>query len=293
MTMNKRLREFVTSSLEFFRNFAELSKLTYAAAPRQAAFLFTLQVIQGSFPILMAWMLKLLVDVLGSMLLETSTDVQQHDITLILFGLASLVMIQQSLNATVSYLTADIARRVKLRSTQLIYGRLLQLQGISYFEQSNFQDTVRGATQSVDTWMVTQLFAEFMQVFTTLSFLIILGAFSPLLALGLSAMVIPMFVTLIRFRRKRFTLDWDNSPHERKAWYFEIILSHAEFAKETRLHNLGDYLLTQFTKIREEVDDKQRQIAKQEWWADTGLGLLKAIVMIGAIFFVISRALVP
>ena len=88
-----------------------------------------------------------------------------------------------------------------------------------------------------------------MQNTVTLSgFLVVLLAFSPLLAALCAVAAAVQLVVELKLGRYRLLLAEWNSPQERQASYYGSILSGLPFVKELRLFGLADYFLDRFRR---------------------------------------------
>jgi ATP-binding cassette, subfamily B, bacterial len=289
MQMKARLRQFGASSLEFLRSIREMMRITYTAAPQQIGAFYLIQVIQGLLPLAQLWLTTRLIDLLGQAVLVTK--VVPPEITLVLFGLAATAVVNESIRATEQVLNQEITRRLNLHVNKLIYSQMLRFQGITYFEQPQFHDVMRMAQQTQIGYVMQGFSHFFTSAFQAVTYLLVLLAFSWPLALILLVVMVPTALVLGRLNHKRYNISYNNSSPERKAWYFGYLMTGVDSAKEIRLFNLGDYLLKHYVRTTEGVNAAHMKLARETWWTETGLSILQALVMWGAIFFVIAQAL--
>lgn len=287
--LDRSTREAFT---HFFKSLYKIAQIGYEAAPLILVVTIIIRIIQSVIPVVSAYVFKLIFDRLGLVLEGAGTFVFEQDILPMILVFGGILLVSQTLSALDTYINAEMGRRLEIHMSQLVYSHLLSLKGMHYFESPSFHDTLRQA-QRID-WMPAQFISQTSSLFgsmlTLVSFFGIVLIFSPILALILVIATIPSFLTQLRFRRKRFDISWENSPRERKAWYLGSILSQTRFAREVRLFNLGDYILTQFISTRKEVHKEQRELNIEELKVNTGLNILRSLITIGTYLFVIGQA---
>lgn len=277
----------------FFRSAYQLGRIAYDAAPLVLISTIVVRILQSLMPAASAYMFKLIFDRLGLVLAGDTVFIFEQDILPLLVAFGALMVFSQSLIAFDTYINEEMGRRLQLHTSQLIYKKLLQFQGMQYFEAPQFHDTLERAAGRVH-FMPVQLIRSVAtllgSIITLLSFFGVVLVFNPFLAFVLVIAVIPSFISQMKFRRMRFDLDWDNSPKERKAWYYRRLLSQTRFAKEVRLFNLGDYFLNKFITSTEEVQQVQRDVSQKEFAVNTGLNLLSAAITIATYIYIIGQA---
>ncbi|MEM9954516.1 MAG: ABC transporter ATP-binding protein [Chloroflexota bacterium] len=252
-----------------------------------------LRVLQAVLPVISAYLIKLVFDRLGMILTTNAVFSFQSDMLPFVLLLGLVITIGQGLIALDTYLTEEMARRLQLHTSTLIYSHLLRLQGMHYFESPRFHDTLEQATDHLQ-WTPAELVrsaSSFIgSLLTVVGFIGVVLVFSPLLALLLFLATIPTFITQMRFSRNRFALSWYNSPKERKSYYLGTLLSQTLYAKEVRLFNLGEYFLNQYRRVMGDIHDKQRELSQEELHVNTGLNLFSAALTVGSYVYVIAQA---
>jgi len=278
--------------LHFFKSLYQIGKIAYDAAPSILIFTVTIRIVQSVMPVVSAFVFKLIFDRLGEVLAGETTFVFEQDILPFLFVFGTILVVSQTLSAIDSYINAEMGRRLELHMSELVYTHLLSLKGMHYFESPEFHDTMRQAQRI--NWMPSSFIQQASGILgnflTLLSFFGVVLVFSPMLALVLVVATVPTFISQLYFRRRRFDISWDNSPRERKAWYLGSILSQTNYAREVRLFNLGDYILSQFLDTTRDVHQEQRQLNLEELRVNSGLNILNAVITISTYLFVIGQA---
>lgn len=255
--------------------------------------LLVLQVVQGFIPLASAWITKEIFDALTAIVQQESTSNFAHHFLpwLVLQGVITItgLMIGQ-IN---SYLNIELGRQLQLKTQAIIYERVAELQGLAYFENSEFHDTLRLATQGVHNGpsQILQTFTSMIRSSITLgSFIGALLFLSPFLTLIIAVASLPQLIAQLKMGRQRLGLMSMNSPKERQAGYLGQVLSSIRFAKEVRLFNLKDYFLSRFLDTTRDVQGTQRRQQLREMRWQLGLGVISSITTSIAFIIVVSQA---
>lgn len=279
---------------KFFQSFILLSRIGYEAAPLVWVALLVLRILQSIIPIAIAWIFKTVFDQLSFSFQNGGGEFEQVLLPhlAILGGLMFGAKLFASGNV---YINRVMGRRVKLHASHLVYTHLLSLPGMYYFESPQFYDTVRLATQSLEfgpSQLINYIMIIFGGALTTFGFLAIIAALSPALALGLVLAVIPMFIANLRLRRNFFTMVWSNSPKERKTHYLSALLSNNQFAKETRMFNLGHHFLSEYIELTREINSQHHKIDRQMLEINVFWGALAILATVSTYIFVFHQAII-
>lgn len=271
----------------------QMTRLSWRVQPWCFLGMFALDLFQGVLPILNAWVLKSMLDVLAQQIRVDEAISFPGALLPLLVGQAVLVFLGPVLAFTAQFLQAELGRQLTLTIRTEVYGKIATLQGLLPFEEPAFYDTIRLAAQSADGGpaQVLHLFTAMVRSgVTLLSFTGILLTFSPLLALGVGLAMFPHLYAQLRLSKRRYGLEWLNSPYERRAAYYGSVLSESEWAKELRLFNLAPYFLGLFRQVTIASHQAQRSYQLTELRWQTGLSLVSSAAAAGAFVAVIAAA---
>ncbi|MEO8970137.1 MAG: ABC transporter ATP-binding protein [Ktedonobacteraceae bacterium] len=271
----------------------KMSQLIWQAQPACFVGLIVLKALQGLMPLATAWLTKLLFDLLARSLQGGGTASLPQGLLLLLAAQAGLSLMSQAISPVQQYLHRELEHQLSLEIQTSIYEKISRLDGLTYFEDSRFHDTIQLAAQRAQqgpSQALNVLMTLGQNAVTLLSFLGVLIAFNPLLALAIGLTVLPQFYAQIKLGRQRFQLAFDNSRKERRATYYSYILTGIPFAKEVRLFNLGAYFLQAFVRLSQEIYYSQRSQQHREMRWQIALNALSGIVSSGAFVIVVLRA---
>ena len=268
-------------------------KLAWQAQPVVFILLILLTMLQGVVPLGTAWLTKLLFDLLAFGLRGGLAPDLGRNLVFILVGQAILMLVSQMTSPASSYLHTELGRKLTVTIQADVYKKIGRFVGIAYFENPEFHDTFRlasqgaqiGPSQSLGT--ITNLLQS---TLTLVGFIGILIAFSPLLAglVGLAAL--PQLYAQLKIGRQRYGLAFDLSPDERRVFYYGHVLSSPQSAKEIRLFGLADYFLNGLLRTFKRIHRAQRRQELRELRWGLFLEVLSTLVSSGAFVVVVVQA---
>ncbi len=239
---------------------------------------------EGALPLGMAWVTKSLFDILGLSLQGKTTANFLQAIGLLLIVQLALTVAGQLTSPSGTYLRSELTRQLTFKVQSQIYQKINSLAGLAPFEDPRFHNTIQMAAQGAQfgpSQMLNFIAALVQNTTSLLAFAGVLIAFNPLLAGAVALAVLPQLYAQLKLGRQRFDLVFQNSPKERRAWYYGSVLTGAAFAKEIRLFNLGDYFLRAFQTITREIQSTQNTQQKRELGWQAGLAALSGVVSAG------------
>ncbi|GIK56290.1 MAG: hypothetical protein BroJett015_19530 [Chloroflexota bacterium] len=251
-----------------------------------------LNILQGLLPLATAWVTKLLFDLLAQQLTGEASFVWRSLLWLVA-AQAILLLAGQLVTPLASYFKAELNRQLGLAIQTHIYQKIDGFTGLAPFEDPRLHDTVRLANQGArrgseqTLWLLTSLIQSSV---TLVSFVVVLLAFSPLLAGLVILAALPQLAVQVKLGRQRVKLMFDLTPHERRKFYYDFLLSHEKAAKEMRLLDIGGYFMGKVGQLYEHSHRAERQQQQRELRWEASLGTLSSLVASGAFLAVVAAA---
>lgn len=267
--------------------------LAWSAHPAIFLMLLATQILQGLVPLALAWITKLLFNLLAQSLQGHAPTNLVPTLVLLLTCQTLVTIAQQVMAPTNQYLNAELSRRLTLSIKSAIYHKVNSFVGLASFEDPTLYNTIQVVSTKAQIAPIQTLnicVTLIQSAITLLSFLGILFSLSPILVAGLALAVLPQVYSQLRLSRQRVSIFVGNSLKERLAMYYGQVLSWIAFAKEVRLFQLGDYFLQKFQHTTAEVFRAQRQQQRRELIWQGLFSLLESLVSAGAFVVVTVRA---
>ena len=250
-------------------------------------------VLSGLLPVAQAWVGKLIID-------GVAAAVQQHQAARdALLGVLPYLTVELGCFLTAAacsqlrrLLEEVLNHKLGFRINSAIISKALRLQ-LHYFENAEFYDKMQTARRQSEYRAIAIVKALFLLVggaVTLTSFLTLLMAFSPWVALLLFGATLPAFVAQTRYSRLAFRLQTWKAPETRRMNYLEHLLTVDSSVKEVKLFGLGEPLMKAYADLFWKVFREDEKMAWRQSMASLGWGVLASVGYYGCYAWVVWRA---
>lgn len=203
------------------------------------------------------------------------------------------ILLAKTLNLIHGYLAQEFNRKIKLYTKRIFYSKANELEGIKYFEDPDFHQSIQLARRSVEggaNAFINIVLRLGQITLSTLVFISILLAFSPILVLLLCIVALPQLHIHFYLKRRQYKTTVDNIMDERRAHYFERLLSELDLLKELQLFELRSLFLNKFLDLQENINKRERtqQLTELHW--NAGIELILSLTWLLTFVVVIYQA---
>ncbi len=246
----------------------------WSVAMSSLAGIVTVTLLTGLLGPVSAWLLQRLLNGLtGSALPD--------EFWLIVAGLLAVSLLTGVLPLALRMLQGDLARTVSLHNTSALYSSLNRLQGLTAFESPAFRDHLQMAQEACQTapiQLVSSLTELGRTAITAVSFIAILIAFDPWMALFVIIGAVPLMFLSSRESRRQVALMWKNTARIRMSMFYSSLMTDIQAIKEIRLFGLGDFFRGRMLKELGAVNRDERTYERRVVLGQS----LASLVAIGA-----------
>jgi ATP-binding cassette, subfamily B, bacterial len=166
--------------------------------------------------------------------------------------------------------------------------------GIEDFEDAKTFDRLSRARQGASYRpinMVQGMFGLGQEVLTLLAYGGLMAAVSGWMQLLIVVAAVPEFLVQTKFSNDAFRLFHWRSPETRRQSYYETVLTHANYAKEVRLFELGPLLLKRYKDFFSRFWVEDRNVTLRHGLWGLVLGLISNAAFYGAYVWVAFQAM--
>ncbi|NJO82307.1 MAG: ABC transporter ATP-binding protein [Blastochloris sp.] len=241
----------------------------------------------------MAWLTKRLIDILTNHMHTNDPSAVFPELLLILVGIIGASLIGQLVLLTSAHISAEMNRALTLHVKMIVYRKINHLAGIAHFERPHFYNVVSMATQGAEqgpSRMLTIIATTIQNISMLIGFMSILISYNILLTIIVGVSIIPSLFVELDIGKRHVKLAYEATNLERKAFYYNTLLSREQYAKEVRLFNLSDYFLQAFHTISQSIHTLHRTHERHELRWKLTTSTLANIVANGALVVVIMQA---
>ncbi|MBF9128222.1 ABC transporter ATP-binding protein [Plantactinospora sp. S1510] len=261
--------------------------LVWRASPRLLLGCVVVAVLSGGWPVLGAWLTKLVLDEVSSPGGSSGTLIT------LAVGLAVTGLLTAVLPHLDRYLEAELRRHIDIACRDGLFAAVNRSLGLGRFENPHFHDRLRVA-QTAGQGAAGQLILPVIAIAqfgtTAAGFVITLAVAYPAMAVIVVVSAVPAVVAQLLLHRRRALLEVKLSPVRRRQMFYTDLLSNVGAAKEVRLFGLGDFLRGRLlTQVRSD-NAAERGLDRRELRVETWLSALAAAVAGGGLVWIVARS---
>jgi ATP-binding cassette, subfamily B, bacterial len=272
-----------------FAHTPQAVKLVWQASRWATVGLGFLTLAGALLPASQAWVGKLIVDEVVASIQQGADPERVRSVFVYLILELSLFLLATGFNHARRLIQQLIQLQLANRIRGEIIGKALTLD-LAFFEHPDFYDRLQNARREsgykpVD--LINDTFVIVQNTITLISFAVLLLRFSPWLVIILLAASIPAFIAETRFSEEGFRLLTRRAPETRQINYLARLLTEDVSAKEIKLFNLGDTLLTRYMTLFDKFFREDKSLALRRAIAGFGLGLIATLGFYGSYAWIV------
>jgi ATP-binding cassette subfamily B protein len=155
---------------------------------------------------------------------------------------------------------------------------------LAFYELSDYYDHLHRARAEAryrPVALLGNLGALLQNSITLLAMGAILIPLGPWLALALLLSTLPAFYVVVHYALAEYQWRQRTTSDDRRAWYYDWIMTTAEAAAEIRLFGLGTHFRSNYQGLRQRLRGERLQLMRRQGLAELSASLI-ALVIIGA-----------
>lgn len=267
--------------------------LAWTAARGWAIAQLCLLVIQGLLPATLVYLTKLFVDDLTLAIREGATSANVRAVVWTAVFIGALTLLSQVLSGIEQMIRSALAENLQDHIFSLIHQKSVSVD-LAFYEQPEYFDHLHRARDEA-THRPSELIGHVASLLrngiTLLAMGAVLARYGYWLPLVLLLSTLPAFYVVLRFTLKSHEWRRRRTTEQRRAWYFDWLLTSAETAGELRLFSLGDYFQRRFTEVRERLRRERLRLDLRMHSAELAASLLALAITAGALLWMVWRVM--
>lgn len=249
-----------------------------------------ISIVSGFLPAVSVWITRGVVD---SVIIAAFST--KHNLGPVWFFVIAqlLIGLVQSLFSTVSNIVQQLLQERIANRVQSMILRKADTLDLAFFEDSEFYDKLRNASdESVykPMQMVSQLFDFVKTVVALFSMLTLLLSLAWWLAVIALLMPIPSFISNSRYGWRGYHKMRRQSPERRRMLYLIRLMTTDTYNKEIKLFNLGHFFVKQYDEVAEDLYQQDKKIVVPRYLAGFGWGSLSNLANSAIYIYVALQA---
>ena len=252
-----------------------------------------LLIVQGLLPAATVYLTKLVVDGVVLAVNSGSSWPSVSRVLVVLSLLAGVLLLMEIVRAGINWVRAVQTELLRDHLTALIHQKSITVD-LAFYELSDYYDHLHRARLEASyrpVALLGNLGALLQHGITLLAMGAILIPLGPWLALALLLSTLPALYVVLHYAlaehqwRQRATAD------DRRAWYYDWVMTTAEAAAELRLFGIGGYFQTAYNALRGRLRRERLELTRKQSLAELGASLAALIVIGAAMGWMVWRAL--
>ena len=272
------------------RNVPPILRIVWQSGPRVVTFGIVARIIAALLPIGLAYIPKLIIDILVSLLkTHGPVPVRLWWLVLVEFGLA---VVSSLVTRMIDYSDSLLANKYTRHVSIQVMKHASQLDLTAYEDPVYYDRLERARVQATDRLVMIQSIGRLeLQLITAAGWSIAVMLYSPWLMLLLTVAVLPAFLGETHFAFLGYAKNFRQTPIKRQLDYLRQAGATKEAAKELKLFNLAGFFTQRFAKLSDIIYEQDIALARKRLGVGSILSLVSTAGYYAAYAYVIWRTL--
>jgi len=207
--------------------------------------------------------------------------------------MGAVVLATQLLRGATAWVRTAQAELIRDHLSGLIQRKSLEVD-LAFYDSSDFYDHLHRARMEASHQPVELLegLGSLLQgCITMAAILAILIPFGALPPLALLLSMAPALYVVVRLAQRRHQWHQRTTIDNRRAWYYDTLLTDGEKAAEIRLFEVGGHFLEAFQRVRRRLRHQRLRLAKQESVSELWAGTASLLILAATMAWMVLRAI--
>lgn len=293
MSNGKVLSEKLRKALAQLPYLPRALRLVWEVARPWTIAWIVLLIVQGLLPAATVYLTKLVVDGVVISVRSGSSWPNVRHVLLLLVVLGGILLLMEVVRNAINWVRTVQAELLQDHITSLIHEKSVNAD-LAFYELSDYYDHLHRARAEAryrPVALLGNLGALLQNAITLLAMGAILIPLGPWLALALMLSTLPAFYVVVHYALAEYQWRQRTTTDDRRAWYYDWIMTTAEAAAELRLFGLGKYFQSNYLSLRGRLRGERLQLMRRQGIAELGASLIALVIIGAAIGWMVWKAL--
>jgi ATP-binding cassette subfamily B protein len=252
-----------------------------------------LLVVQGLLPISTVYLTRALVNRLTAALGGGGTWATFAPCIVVLGLMAGVLLLLELLRGAASYIRTAQAELLQDYISGLIHQKSVALD-LAFYESPDYHDRLHRARDEAryrPVALLESVGSILQNGFTLVAMAAVLIPFGLWLPLALFVSTLPALYVVFQCGLRHYQWYLRTTAEERRAWYYDWVLTGGETAAELRLFGLGGRFQALYQALRAQLRGERLDLAKDQGLAEFGAGAVTLLITGGAMAWMVWQAL--
>jgi ATP-binding cassette, subfamily B, bacterial len=266
--------------------------LLWHAAKSWTVAWIVLLIIQGLLPAAAVYLTKLVVDGVIAAVNAGSTWPSVREVLLTVVVLAAVMVAQELVRGAISWVRIVQAELLQDHINDLIHQKSITAD-LAFYEFADYYDHLHRARREASyrpVALIENIGSLLQNGITLFAMGVILIPLGLWLTLALVLSTLPAFFVVVRYALVNYQWHSRITVDERRAWYYDHLMTSPENAAELRLFGLGDFFRNSFKTLRTRLRTERLQISRSHSLAELGATLIALLITGAAMAWMVWKA---
>ncbi|HWF90457.1 MAG TPA: ABC transporter ATP-binding protein [Pyrinomonadaceae bacterium] len=267
-----------------------LALVWQVARPWTIAWILLL-IVQGLLPAALVFLTKLFVDALIRAARADWPEMQFTMLIVLLIG--GVLLLMEVVRNAINWVRTVQAELLQDHITALIHEKSVAVD-LAFYELSDYYDHLHRARAEAryrPVALLGNLGALLQNSITLVAMGAILIPLGPGLAVALLLSTLPAFFVVVYYALAEYQWRQRTTADDRRAGYYDWIMTTAEAAAEIRLFGLGKYFQSNHKRLRGRLRNERLQLTRRQGLAELAASLIALVIMGLALALMVWRTL--
>jgi ATP-binding cassette, subfamily B, bacterial len=252
-----------------------------------------LLVVQGLLPAAVVYLTKLVVDGVVFALRNGSAWPNVRYVLIRLLLLGGVLLLMEVVRNAINWVRTVQAELLQDHITALIHAKSVAVD-LAFYELSDYYDHLHRARTEAryrPVALLGNLGALLQNSITLLAMGAILVPLGPWLALALLLSTLPAFYVVLHYAVAEYQWRQRTTTDDRRAWYYDWIMTTADAAAEIRLFGLGKHFQSNYKELRTRLRGERLLLTRKQAVAELCASLIALVIVGAAMGWMVWKAL--
>ena len=269
-----------------------LGLMWHVAKPWTVAWILLL-VVEGVLPAASVYLTKLVVDGVVSALKGGGSWPDVRAVLVLFAVLAGLMLLLEVVHSAIGWIRTVQAELLKDHISGLIHAKSASMD-LAFYEFPDYYDHLhraRSEATSRPVALLENLGSLFQNSITIIAMGAILIPLGPWLSVALLLSALPAFFVVVHFAVVQYQWRVRTTEDERRAGYYDWILTAGESAPELRLFGLAKYFRSAYQDLRTVLRRERLSLARRQSFGELAASVIALLITGAALVWMLWKAM--
>src|SRR5689334_18956917 len=269
-----------------------LALVWQVARPWTIVWVFLL-IVQGLLPAAIVFLTKLFVDALVRALRSNGSWPEIRNAMLLVLVAGGVLLLMEVVRNAINWVRTVQAELLQDHIASLIHEKSVSVD-LAFYDLADYYDHLHRARTEAryrPVALLGNLGALLQNSITLLAMGAILIPLGPGLALVLLLSTLPAFFVVIHYALEEYQWRQRTTADDRRAWYYDWIMTTAEAAAEIRIFSLGKYFQSNHQDLRRRLRGERLRLTRRQVLGELAASLIAMLMVGGALALMVWRTL--